>query len=83
MRQNYTLGDRVEGPRKFVKGREGYDDFTERTFRYINKEKTGKGWESNGYFCTLRCGEAFGLAFAQMGRRLQPIKKDDQKDQNE
>ena len=30
------------------------------------------GWEGNGFFCTLRCGEAFGKAFASMGRRLKP-----------
>jgi hypothetical protein len=31
-----------------------------------------RGFEGNGFFCTRRCGEAFGIAMAHNGRRLQP-----------
>lgn len=74
----YTMGDRIEGPRRLVKGRDGYDSYTAPTYRYINKRLLGYGWERNGYFCTLRCGEAFGVAYAKMGRRLLPKKKEEE-----
>lgn len=71
LRTNYTMGDVAEGPRKLIKGDDyGVEDYTIPTLRYVNKEPTGKGWENNGYFCTLRCGEAFGLAFARAGYRM-------------
>lgn len=72
LRTNYTMGERIEGPRKLVKGREGYNSYYVPTFRYINKKKTGKGVYDTGFFCTLFCGMQFGIAFARMGRRLQP-----------
>lgn len=72
LKPNYTQGERVEGPRRTVKGRWGNDDYTVPTYRYSDKKIKGYGWENNGFFCTLRCGEAFGKAFARMGRRLQP-----------
>lgn len=43
--------------------------FTTDTIRTLTEER---GWNGNGFFCSLRCGEAFGVAMAKNGRRLQP-----------
>lgn len=73
LKTNYTKGERVEGTPKRIRGDHyGVEDYTIPTWKYINREPTGKGWEDNGFFCTLRCGEAFGVAMARNGKRLQP-----------
>lgn len=51
---------------------------TQHGFRSEKTKETTeyRGWEGNGFFCTLRCGEAFGIAMARLGKRFEPLSKE-------
>lgn len=74
----------VEEPEetKEIADRTGHLELVVTKGRRRSMVKTGekvKAWEKpgylgNGFFCTLGCGESFGLAMARNGRRLEPKK---------
>lgn len=41
------------------------------------------GLHGDGFFCNERCGYLFGKAFAQFGRRLAPIEKQEPKEERD